>query len=90
MTHGKAPEHDDPMELTGVALPAPDASSVLEMTDCFAEEFLRMGAPPERVIAMFRSPFYAGPHLAWRTLGEAAVRERVAAMARAVVPGVRS
>jgi hypothetical protein len=39
----------------------------------FAEEFARMGYDGPRILAVFRAPFYAGAHRAWRALGEAEV-----------------
>ncbi|MBI1952660.1 MAG: hypothetical protein HYS41_00860 [Candidatus Omnitrophica bacterium] len=69
----KEPEPDDPMELTGIVLPAPDEASLKEMAVTFAEEFLRSGWPREKLRAMFRNPFYRGPHLVWRQKGDAYV-----------------
>ena len=38
-----------------------------------AEEFARLGYDGPRTLALFRTPFYAGAHRAWRALGEAEV-----------------
>jgi hypothetical protein len=48
----------------------------------FAEEFAASGWDEERLLAMFRTPFYLGPHLALEQLGEARVREIVAEAVR--------
>lgn len=40
---------------------------------CFIEEFLRMGWDDTAVLAVFRNPFYRGPHAVWQQCGEAAV-----------------
>ena len=69
----KEPEPDDPFELTGVVLPAPDDSSLKEMAVCFVEGFLRDGWTDEQLRAMFRNPFYRGPYLVWRAKGDAYV-----------------
>lgn len=79
----KEPEPDDPFELRGVVLPAPDDSSLREMAACFAEEFLRDGWSDERLKGMFRDPFYTGPHRVWRSKGEAFVDEVIGEARRA-------
>ena len=66
------PDPTDPSVLVGVAVPA-DPEAMREMAWVFAEEFARMGYDAARILAVFRSPFYAGAHHAWRTLGEAEV-----------------
>jgi hypothetical protein len=72
---------DDPMELVGVALPAgPEAT--LDMAYVFAEELARLGFDEARLLRVFRSPFYAAPHRAYRALGEPAVRRVVAECVR--------
>jgi hypothetical protein len=61
------------MELTGVVLPAPDEASLKEMAVCIVEEFSRLGMGEERIRAIFRNPFYRGPHGVWKEKGEAFV-----------------
>jgi hypothetical protein len=78
MREVKPPEPDDPLELVGVAVPA-DHEVWREMAWVFAEEFGRLGYDEARLLALFRSPFYAGLHRAWRALGEAEVRDIVTA-----------
>ncbi len=85
MSGRKPAEADDPMELCGVALPA-DAEAVREMAYVFAEEFARLGFGEARLLRLFRHPFYAGPHQAYRELGEAAVRAIIAECVRAWRP----
>ena len=70
-------EADDPMELRGVALPA-DAEAMREMAYAFAEEFVRLGYNNTTLLAVFKSPFYAAAHGAYRALGEEAIRKIVA------------
>ena len=60
-------EHDDPMELVGVALPDGDPE---ELAGAIVEEFIRMGLSNEELLALFRDPFYAGPHAIWRSRGD--------------------
>jgi hypothetical protein len=71
------PEPDDPQVLVGVALPA-DEAATRDMAYAFAEEFARMGYGAERLLQLFRNPYYAAAHAAYRTLGAAAVRGIVA------------
>jgi len=66
------PDPTDPSVLVGVAVPA-DAEAMRSMAWVFAEEFARMGYDGPRILGLFRSPFYAGAHGAWRALGEAEV-----------------
>ncbi|MFQ5682215.1 MAG: hypothetical protein ACE5HC_02985 [Candidatus Binatia bacterium] len=67
------PDPTDPNILVGVALPA-DAEVICEMAYVFAEEFIRMGYDRERVLQVFKNPFYTGPHNAYRDLGEEKVQ----------------
>ncbi len=71
------PDAQDPMELVGIRLPVADDTALKAMAECFAEEFLRLGHCEEDVLALFKSPFYAGPHEAYRHLGEDWIREIV-------------
>ncbi len=71
MPHGD-PEPDDPHLLVGVSLPG-DEATVREMAAAFADEFAQMGFDRERLLKLFRDPFYAGAHAARRLLGDAEV-----------------
>ena len=66
-------DETDPMMLIGVDLPGDEASS-LESCRVFAEEFARMGFNAEKLMELFRNPFYAGPHAIWRSRGDEYVR----------------
>jgi len=70
------PDPSDPNVLVGVALPA-NRGSIEEMARAFAEEFAALGFEEERIVNIFRRPFYAGAHQAFRVLGEAEVRKLV-------------
>jgi hypothetical protein len=67
------PDETDPMMLVGVELPG-DASSAEESCRVLADEFARMGLSEEKLMELFRDPFYTGPHSAFRALGEEKVR----------------
>ena len=71
------PDRSDPNVLVGVELPASD-DTLVDMAYAFAEELARAGHSERRIVALFRSPFYAGSHAAWRGLGEERVRQIVA------------
>ena len=66
------PDPADPSILVGVALPAGE-EAMRDMAYVFAEEFARMGFSERRLLSLFKNPFYAGPHQAYRALGERAV-----------------
>ena len=68
----REPDSSDPNVLIGVAVTA-DAESMREMAWVFAEEFARLGYGARRILGLFRTPFYAGAHRAWRALGEAEI-----------------
>lgn len=67
---------EDPMELCGVALTTDEDTSDV-MTECFIEEFLRLGFPATRILGLFRNPHYVGPNLVFQQRGEAFVRDRI-------------
>ncbi len=73
----REPEPGDPHELVGVSVPA-DLESMRAMAYTFAEEFATLGFSEARLLNLFRQPFYAGAHRAWRALGEAEIRRIVA------------
>ncbi|MBI4566454.1 MAG: hypothetical protein HY716_17385 [Planctomycetes bacterium] len=68
-------EEDDPMVLSGVALPGDTEES---MALVFIEELIKMGASDEAVLDVFREPFYAAAHAVLRNHGEPYLRERIA------------
>lgn len=63
------------MALVGVGLErGPDDEALTEMAWCFVEEYARMGWSGERILRLFRNPFYRGPHQILRVKGEDFVR----------------
>ena len=70
------PEPDDPNMLVGIALPCDEATEQ-EMAAAFADEFARMGFSAGKILDLFRSPFYAGAHRAYRLLGNSAIERLV-------------
>jgi hypothetical protein len=63
------------MALVGVQLQrGPDDEALTEMAWCFVEEYARMGWSGERILRLFRNPFYRGPHQILRMKGEDFVR----------------
>jgi len=63
------PDPTDPNMLVGVMLPA-DAEATRDMAYVFAEEFARMGYDRDRLLWLFKNPFYGGAHGAYQALGE--------------------
>jgi hypothetical protein len=71
----KEPEAGDPLEIVGVVLDRPmDEGAVDDMARTFVEEYALLGWSPERILAMFRRPFYGGAHDAYERLGEPRIR----------------
>ncbi|HWQ90839.1 MAG TPA: hypothetical protein VN673_04150 [Clostridia bacterium] len=68
---------DDPMELSGMAFLTHEDTTEA-MTECFCEEFMRLGYQPRQLLALFRNPNYVGPNLALQKRGEPFVREVIA------------
>jgi hypothetical protein len=73
----KDADPDDPLALVGVPVPV-DEATFDDMARCFVEEYVRDGWSDARLLALFRSPFYAGLHVIWRRRGEAWVDDLVA------------
>lgn len=79
MPYGE-PDHTDPMTLNGVVLEdagAPTREAILEMAECFVDEYARLGFDANRILHMFNTKGYSGPYMAKEALGEAAIREIV-------------
>ena len=75
MTVGKTYEEDDPFAFVPATAEAEVGRDHLrEMALAFIDEFRRMGWTDERILAMFRNPFYRGPHLVYASRGEPYVR----------------
>jgi len=74
------PKHEfdpeDPMELVGVGL-FTDEDTTDPMTECFIEEFMRMGYNHKQLLALFRNPHYTGMNMVLQNRGEEYVRARI-------------
>ena len=58
-------------ELTHHVVPGePGRDHIAEMAEAFIIEFKRMRWTDEAILAMFRNPFYAGPHYVYKERGE--------------------
>lgn len=66
----KENEPDDPVEMIGIQLPNQTEEQLRDMALCFAEEFVREGWSEERLLKMFKDPFYQGPYMAWKQKGD--------------------
>ncbi len=83
MPHGE-PDATDPMALVGHAMPGVPGGLEL-MAETVVDEYLRFGFDEERILTMFRTPFFAMTHAVWQQKGDAwcaALVERVAATYR--------
>jgi hypothetical protein len=66
---------EDPHALIGVAVPVDDLEAARDaLARGLVEEFVRFGYDVEAVLALFKTPFYAGAHQVLRLRGEAYVR----------------
>ena len=69
------------MALVGVGLDqGPDDQARVEMAAAFVEEFARMGWSGDRIMRMFKSPAYRGPHQILHRKGEEFVQGLVDAV----------
>ena len=71
------PDPTDPMTLHGVVVETADDSAMLEMAECFIDEYARLGFDANRILHMFRTKGYAGPYMATEILGEEAIHDLV-------------
>jgi len=70
-------DFDDPLELNGVGMVSAEDTTAA-MTECFVEEFLRLGYNAKQILAMFRNPHYLGMNMAMEKRGEQFVRDTIA------------
>lgn len=70
-------DFDDPLELNGVGLVC-EEDTTEAMTECFVEEFMRLGHNPKQILALFRNPHYLGMNMALQKRGEQFVRDTIA------------
>jgi len=71
----KGYQEDDPFAFVPVAAEAEAGRDHLrEMALAFIVEFRRMGWGDARILALFRNPFYRGPHAVYAARGEAYLR----------------
>ena len=71
------PDATDPMALRGVVVESSDDGPVREMAECFIVEYARMGFDSDRILQVFKTSGYAGPFLAYQTLGEQVIRSLI-------------
>ncbi|HRJ40333.1 MAG: hypothetical protein KJZ86_05930 [Caldilineaceae bacterium] len=67
---------EDPMELVGMALPG--GPGMLEaMAETFVDEYVRLGWDEERLMTLFRNPFFQGTYRVYHIRGEEYVRQLI-------------
>ena len=69
-------DFDDPMELNGIGLVCAEDTTEA-MTECFVEEFMRLGYNHKQILALFRNPHYIGMNMALQNRGEQFVRDKI-------------
>jgi hypothetical protein len=67
---------EDPMELCGVGFATREDTSEL-MTECFIEEFLRLGYQAGQILALFRNSHYTGMNMVLQNRGEDFVKAKI-------------
>ena len=70
-------DFDDPMELNGVGIVS-EEDTTEAMTECFVDEFMRLGYNHKQILALFRNPHYIGMNMALQNRGEPFVRDMIA------------
>lgn len=76
MAEVENPQDPSDFELTHHVVPGePGRDHITEMAEAFIIEFKRMRWTDEAILAMFRNPFYAGPHYVYKERGEQYVVE---------------
>src|SRR5262245_50723822 len=70
-------DFDDPFELNGVGLVC-EEDTTEAMTECFVEEFMRLGYNHKQILALFRNPHYIGMNMALQNRGEPFVVDKIA------------
>jgi len=65
-------EEDDPMELQAIMIPVENLD---EQARFIMEEFLSMGTSKDRLMEIFKDPFYVGTHHLCQVLGEKRILE---------------
>ena len=68
---------EDPMEMVGVGIFTDEDTTDL-MTECFIEEFMRLGYDYMQLLTLFRDPFYTGPNMVLQNRGEPYVCQKIA------------
>jgi hypothetical protein len=69
-------DFEDPMELNGVGIVCGEDTTEA-MTECFVEEFMRLGHNHKQILALFRNPHYIGMNMALQNRGEQFVRDKI-------------
>ena len=70
-------DFDDPLELNGVGIVC-EEDTTGAMTECFIEEYMRLGYNAKQILALFRNPNYIGMHMVVENRGEQFVRDYIA------------
>lgn len=87
----KSFESDDPFEFVAVLVPAePGVDWLAEQGRCVAEEFALMGWSQEKILRLFRNPYYLGTYTLYQQRGEPFVRRLIASVFGASGQGARA
>ena len=67
---------EDPLELHRVGLLTHEDTTE-SMSECFIEEFMRLGYGARDILALFRNPYYTGMHMVLDNRGDEFVRRKI-------------
>ncbi len=67
---------EDPMELFGVGL-VTEEDTTEAMTECFIEEFMRLGYNHKQILALFRNHHYTGMNMVLQNRGEPFILDHI-------------
>ena len=70
-------DFEDPLELNGVGIVC-NEDTTDAMTECFIEEFMRLGYNHNQILALFRNPHYMGMNMALQNRGEPFIKDKIA------------
>lgn len=70
----KSAEPDDPMILASAYVPG----GLDAMSEAVVEEYAQIGMPTDKILELFKSPFYSATHRYYRLRGEAATLAMIA------------
>ena len=77
-SHDKEFEAEDPMALTPAVMDIPmDDAAYRRMAETIVEEYMLLGFSDEKILELFRDPFYRATHQILKNKGESYLTELI-------------